>query len=617
MDTFSSAVDTAASAAPTERTREQIEERFKWNLGHIFPDWDAWQRGYDELDRKIAQYAALQGTLKSGSSRLLAALELSDDIGQLEYKVWYFPSLKYDEDQRDNAINARRQQVQILAAKGSQAMAWFNPELLSIPVETVRGWMEADPKLAVYRFAIEELYRQQEHVLDDKGEHLLSLSNQLSSTPYDVYAALSTADVKHPVIALSSGERVTLTYGQYRAILATNRRQQDRAVAFKALHELFANNINTYASLYNAVMQREWFHAQARGYASTLDAALHGNNIPPAVVTNLIETTKAGTEPLRRYHRLRKRVLGLDSYHVYDTTIPLVEFDRRYSYEDALAWLPESFEALGPEYARLLADALSGGWIDVYENPGKRSGAYSAPVYGVHPYMLLNHNDTLDAAFTLAHEMGHSMHTQLSHAHQPFVYAGYTIFVAEVPSTLAEALFLQYMLSRTTDERERSVLLQHAIDGIVGTFYTQVMFADYELQAHKLVESGKPVTAETLSEIYFGLLKAYHGDAYDYDDLARVTWARIPHFFSTPYYVYQYATCFASTAQLMKGLTDGSPADRTAAINRYLELLKAGGSDHPMSLLQRAGVDLGSPEPVRAVVDQLDALVTQLENEIA
>jgi oligoendopeptidase F len=617
MDTFSTAVDNAATAAPAQRTREQIEERFKWNLGHIFPDWDAWQRGYDELDRKIAQYAALQGTLKGGPDKLLTALQLADDIGQLEYRVWYFPSLKYDEDQRDNAINARRQQVQILAAKGSQAMAWFNPELLTIPLDTVRAWMDANATLAVYRFAIEELYRQQEHVLDDKGEHLLSLSNQLSSTPYDVYAALSTADVKHPVISLSSGERVTLTYGQYRAILATNRSQQDRSVAFKALHELYANNINTYASLYNAVMQREWFHAQARGYASTLDAALHGNSIPPAVVTNLIETTKAGTEPLRRYHRLRKRVLGLDTYHAYDTTIPLVEFDRKYSYEDALAWLPESFEALGPEYARLLANAVSGGWIDVYENPGKRSGAYSAPVYGVHPYMLLNHNDTLDAAFTLAHEMGHSMHTQLSHAHQPFVYAGYTIFVAEVPSTLAEALFLQYMLSRTTDERERSVLLQHAIDGIVGTFYTQVMFADYELQAHQLVESGKAVTAETLSEIYFGLLKAYHGDAYDYDDLARVTWARIPHFYSTPYYVYQYATCFASTAQLMKGLTEGSPADRSAAIDRYLALLKSGGSDHPMTLLQRAGVDLGSPEPVRAVVDQLDALVTQLENEIA
>jgi oligoendopeptidase F len=231
--------------------------------------------------------------------------------------------------------------------------------------------------------------------------------------------------------------------------------------------------------------------------------------------------------------------------------------------------------------------------------------------------MLLNHNDTLDAAFTLAHEMGHSMHTQLSHAHQPFVYAGYTIFVAEVPSTLAEALFLEYMLSRTTDERERSVLLQHAIDGIVGTFYTQVMFADYELQAHRLVESGKPVTGQTLSEIYFNLLKAYHGDAYDYDDLARVTWARIPHFYSTPYYVYQYATCFASSAQLMKALTEGNEKDRRDAIERYLTLLKSGGSDHPMALLQRAGVDLGKPEPVRAVVDQLDQLVTQLENEIA
>ena len=614
MDTFSPA---EAPAEPSQRIREQIEDRFKWNLSHIFPDWEAWQRGYDELDRKIAEYAALQGTLKQGPGPLLRALTLADQLGQLEYKVWYFPSLKYDEDQRDNSINARRQQVQILAAKGSQAMAWFNPELLAIPLETVRDWMNANPQLDVYRFAIEELYRQQEHVLDDKGEHLLSLSAQLSSTPNDVYAALSTADVKHPVVRLSNGRDVTVTYGQYRAILATNRSQADRATAFRALHELYANTINTYASLYNAVMQREWFHAQARGYASTLEAALHGNNIPTQVVTNLIETTKAGTEPLRRYHRLRKRVLGLETYHVYDTTIPLQEFDRKYSYEDALAWLPASFERLGPEYARLLSNALSGGWIDVYENPGKRSGAYSAPVYGVHPYMLLNHNDTLDAAFTLAHEMGHSMHTQLSHAHQPFVYAGYTIFVAEVPSTLAEALFLEYMLSRTTDERERSVLLQHAIDGIVSTFYTQVMFADYELQAHKLVESGKPVTAEVLSEIYFGLLKAYHGDAYDYDDLARVTWARIPHFYSTPYYVYQYATCFASSAQLVKQLSSKSDADRTAAIDRYLTLLKAGGSDHPMTLLQRAGVDLSKPETIRAVVDQLDTLVTRLENEIA
>jgi oligoendopeptidase F len=613
MDQLSTA---EAPAAPALRERHQIPDRFKWDLAHIFPDWPDWQRAYDQLETQIGAYAALQGTLAKGAAQLLAAMKLSDDIGQLTYKVWYFASLKHDEDQRDNQINARRQQVQILFAKASQASAWFNPELLDIPLPTIQQWMADHPELAVYRFALEDLYRQQEHVLDEKGEHLLSLSSRFSSAPYDAYAALSTADVKHPSITLSTGPAVTLTYGQYRAILATNRNQSDRARAFAAYHEVFAANVNTYASLYNAVLQRDWFHAQSRGYRSTLDAALHGNNIPTTVVENLIESTKAGTEPLRRYHRLRKRVLGLETYHNYDGAIPIVDLDRKYPYDDVLEWLPASVTALGREYQHHMREALEGRWIDVYENPGKRSGAYSAPVYGVHPYMLLNHNDTLDAVFTLAHEMGHSMHTMLSNAHQPFVYSAYTIFVAEVPSTLSEALFLDFMLARTTDERERIVLLQHAIDGIAGTFYTQVMFADYELQAHRLVEDGRPVTAEGLGEIYFNLLQAYYGDALDYDELSRVTWSRIPHFYSTPYYVYQYATCFASSAQLMHHLTSGSEADRAAAIDRYLTLLKSGGSDHPMTLLQRAGVDLSKPETVHAVVDQLDRLVTQLEREI-
>jgi oligoendopeptidase F len=603
--------------APQLRDRSEIEDRFKWDLTHIFPGWSEWQAAFDELDAKIGAYAALQGTLAQGPDRLLVAMKLSDDIGQLTYKVWYFASLKYDEDQRDNTINARRQQVQILFAKASQASAWFNPELLKIPLPTVQQWMAERAELAVYRFAIEDLYRQQEHVLDDKGERLLSLASRFATSPHDAYAALSTADIKYPSIALATGAEPTLTYGQYRAILATNRNQADRAAAFAAFHTLYAANINTYASLYNGVLQRDWFLAQARGYRSSLEAALHGNNIPTAVVENLIESTKAGAEPLRRYHRLRKRVLRVRSYHNYDATIPLVEFDRQYPYQTVVDSLPPSVAPLGPEYRRLVGGALGAGWIDVYENPGKRSGAYSAPVYGVHPYMLLNHNDTLDAAFTLAHEMGHSMHTILSNAHQPFVYSAYTIFVAEVPSTLGEALFLDYMLAGATDERERIVLLQHAIDGIVGTFYTQVLFADFELQAHRLVEDGRPVTAEVLGGVYFDLLKAYYGDALDYDELSRVTWARIPHFYSTPYYVYQYATCFASSAQLMKQLTTGSDADRAAAIERYLTLLKSGGSDHPMTLLQRAGVDLGKPETVRAVVDQLDGLVTKLEQAIA
>jgi oligoendopeptidase F len=603
-------------AAPVLRDRRDIPERFKWNLSDIFAGWDDWQRAYDELDAKIGAYSALQGTLAKGGDRLLAAMKLSDDIGQLTYKVWYFASLKHDEDQRDNEIDARRQQVQILFAKASQATAWFNPELLGIPLSTVQEWMAASPALSVYRFALEDLYRQQEHVLDEKGEHLLSLASRFSSAPNDAYSALSTADIKHPTIKLSSGPEVTLTYGQYRAILATNRNQTDRAKAFEVYHQLFAANVNTYASLYNGVLQRDWFHSQSRGYRSTLEAALHGNNIPTAVVENLIASTKAGTEPLRRYHRLRRRVLDLSTYHSYDTAIPLVDYDRKYPYEDVLEWLPESVAPLGREYQRYMRQGLSSRWIDVYENPGKRSGAYSAPVYGVHPYMLLNHNDTLDAVFTLAHEMGHSMHTLLSNAHQPFVYSAYTIFVAEVPSTLSEALFLDYMLAHATDDRERIVLLQHAIDGIVGTFYTQVLFADYELQAHRLVEDGKPVTADTLGHIYFNLLQDYYGDALDYDEAQRLTWARIPHFFSTPYYVYQYATCYASSAQLMKQLTSGPEAERAAAIERYLTLLKSGGSDHPMPLLQRAGVDLSKPEPVQAVVEQLDRLVTQLEQAI-
>jgi len=606
-----------ASAAPALLERDQIPDRFKWNLSHIFPDWHAWDAAYGELERKIGAFAALQGTLAGGAQALLAALRLRDDIGQLEYKVWYFASLRYDQDQRDNQFNAKRQQVQILFAKAAQAAAWFDPELLAIPLATVQAWMATSADLALYRFAIEDLYRQQEHVLDDKGEHLLSLSSRFSGSPNDAYAALSTADVKVPKVRLSNGVEVSLTYGQYRAILATNRNQADRATAFEEFHKIYQSAINTYASLYNAVLQRDLFHSQARGYTSTLEAALHGNNIPTAVVENLIETTKAGTAPLQRYHRLRKRVLGLETYHSYDASIPLVDFDRKYPYDAVLQWLPVSVAPLGSDYQREMREILGGQCIDVYENPGKRSGAYSAPVYGARPYMLLNYNDTLDAAFTLAHEMGHSMHTVLSHAHQPFVYANYTIFVAEVPSTLSEALFLRHMLAQTTDERERVVLLQHAIDGIVATFFTQVMFADYELQAHRLAEQGKPVTAEVLGDIYFGLLKAYHGDALDYDEASRSTWARIPHFYSTPYYVYQYATCFASSARLMHELTTGSPSERAAATDRYLALLKAGGSDHPMALLQRAGVDLSRPETVRATIDELDALVTELERVIS
>src|SRR5689334_22511455 len=284
MRTLETLAPADASVATQLRERDQIPARFKWNLAHIFSDWNRWQTAYKTLDEKIAAYATLQGSIGRGAAELLAAFKLSDEIGQLTYKVWYFAALKYDEDQRNNEINARRQQVQILFAKAAQASAWFNPELLQIPLATVQGWMAQSPELAVYRFAIEDLYRQQEHVLDEKGEHLLSLSSRFASSPHDAYSALSTADIKHPSIRLAGGAEVTLTYGQYRAILATNRNQDDRALVFGEYHKLYQENVNTYASLYNGVLQRDWFHAQSRGYRSTLESALHGNDIPTSVV---------------------------------------------------------------------------------------------------------------------------------------------------------------------------------------------------------------------------------------------------------------------------------------------------------------------------------------------
>jgi oligoendopeptidase F len=608
--------DTDAPTRPETDIRDEIPARFRWNLADIYPDWAAWEAACKELEALIEAYAACQGSLQGGAAALLKVLQLGDELGQLSYKVYFYPSLHHDEDQRDNSVDARRQQAQILIARSSEASAWFAPELLAIPLERLRAWLDEDEALAIYRFSLEEVYRQQEHVLDEGGERLLSLGARFNGSPGEVYAALTTADMKFPSITLVSGEEVTVTYGRYRAILAENREQRDRAAAFEALYGVYNDSINSYAAMYNAVAQRDWFGARARSYGSTLDAALHGNAIPEAVVETLIEATRAGAAPLQRYHRLRKQVLGLSDYHLYDGSIPLLELERKYPYEAVQGWIVESVAPLGPEYQARMREAFESRWIDVYENQGKRSGAYSAAVYGVHPYMLLNYNDTLDDMFTLAHEMGHSMHSILSHESQPFAYASYTIFVAEVASTLNEALLLDLLLERTEDPTERAVLLQHAIDSICGTFYTQVLFADWELQAHRMVEQGQPVTAETLGELYRGLIDAYYGDVVHKDELYAITWARIPHVFRTPYYVYQYATCFASSARILQGLRAGSEQERGEAVERYLNLLRSGSCDHPMELLRTAGADLSDRTTIQATVDQLGTLVERLERDL-
>lgn len=605
----------AATLVTPERT--EIDPAYTWDLSAIFPSWEAWEAAVADLEQRIGTFKALAGTLGTSGTRLREALEAHDAIGQLSYRVWYYPSLTHDQDQRDNASAARRQRVQLLFARLEHATSWFNPELLSVPLDAIHAWMADDPALAVYRFAVDDLFRKQAHVLDHDGERLLSLASRLTGAPKDVFEALSTADAKFPSVTLSTGASVEVTYGAYRRVLATSRVAADRRAVYAAHYDTFGAHRNTYASIYNGVLHRDWFQARARGYATTLDAALFGNAIPPEVVTTLIAEARAGVEPFRRYHRLRKRVLGLETYTPADAYVPLLEHDVQYRYDDVREWIVASTARLGADYQARVREAFDRRWIDVYENKGKRSGAYSAPVYGAHPYMLLNYNDTLDAVFTLAHEMGHSMHTLLAHASQPFVYAGYTIFVAEVPSTLNEELLLEFMLERATSREERTVLLQHAIDGIVGTFYNQVLFADYELEAHRMVERDEPVTADALSALYAATAEAYWGDALHRDDRTAWTWARIPHFFQAPYYVYQYATCMASTAALMEEVGSADPARRDEGVRRYLDLLRAGGSDHPMALLARAGVDLAQPTAIRALVARLDRLVGELEAALA
>lgn len=607
----------AMAAKPDTRIRAEIPAEYRWDFAAIYKDWAAWEAGLREMEAQMNAFAALKGSLKNGPEAVLKAYRAFDDIGRLQYLVYRYPQLQRDVDTRNQEVAGRFQRVGAVFAKFDTATSWFTPELLTIPEATMRAWIDATPGLAPYRFTILDSYRQQKHVLDEAGERLLSLASQLNQAPRGIYGELSTSDIQFPKITLSDGKEVTLTPGNYGALLESNPNQADRAKAAAAHVGTYGATAHTYAAIYNAVLQRDWFMAQARRFPTTLDAALDGNAIPREVVQNLVDATRAGTAPLQRYAKLRQRLLKLPSYHLYDGAVPIFRSEKTWPYPVARELVLDAVRPLGEDYVAKYRRFVAGGRIDVYENEGKRSGAYQAGVYGVGPYLLLNYNDTLDSVFTFAHEGGHAMHTVLSYEKQPFVTSSYTIFVAEVASTTNERFLLEHLLSKTSDPKERFLLLQHAVDAIVGTFYTQVMFADFEMRAHKLVEEGQPVTTDVLNRLYAGLLKEYYGDAITIDDFYKWTWARIPHFYNTPYYVYQYATCFASSAQLFKAMTTGSGADRQAATSRYLELLASGGNDHPMAQLKKAGVDLTQRATVQAVIDQMDELVTRMEAEAA
>ncbi|RLD76747.1 MAG: oligoendopeptidase F [Bacteroidetes bacterium] len=613
---FTSSLTYNAMAQTNYASRDEIPKEYKWNFSDIYSDWETWEKEFEQLTKQLDEIPKFKGVIKTDVKNLIKIQQLSEELTKRAYKVYQFVGLQYTVDTKNMELLSKLQKVQQLFAQFGVKTSWISPELLEIPEATMKKWIAENPELKDFEFELMDMYRLQKHVLSADKEKLMSYYRQSLSTSSGVYSALTTTDIQFKKITLSDEKEYTISPGVYKQILSNNYNQEDRKKAFEARYEVFAGNINTHAAIYNGVVQSGWASARARNYETSLDAALEGNNIPKEVYLNLINTVKANTKPLQKYLKLRKELLGLDKYYKYDRLINLTDYTKEYPYDDAKKLVYEAVAPLGKDYQEKLKVATSNGWLDVYENPGKRSGAFSSGVYGIHPYMMLNYDGTLDYVFTLAHELGHTMHTWYSDENQPFALHGYTIFVAEVASTFNERLLLDYMLKNTKDPKERITLLTQAINNISGTFYRQTRFADYEYQVHALAEQGKPINKAVLSGIWKELDVQYFGDVLEENQYDDYIWAMIPHFHGTPFYVYQYATCFASSAQIYKNVTEGSKKDKKAALESYLTLLKSGGNDFPMEQLKKAGVDLSKKETILAVINQFDALVDQLEIEI-
>ncbi len=605
---------------PNTLERKNIKAEYKWNFEHIYPNWEVWQKDFEKLKKEADKLKVLQGTLGKSADHLLSAFLKNEEVEKLSHKVYAYPALQKSTDNRENSFQEKLQEVMQFFAVMQTATSWIAPELMEIPKETWQDWIRLNPALEPYRFGLENLHRQKEHILSEDKERLLSYFSPMASTAANTYTNLTTADVQFPEIELQNGEKLKLTHGNYAHLLNTSKVRADRKKASEAFYPLYADQKNTLASLYKGICDKDFAFAQARNFKTSLEAKLEKNNIPLSVYTNLIKTVGKNTEALKKYHAVRAKYLKLSGdYHAYDSRLTLVDFDKKYDWEEAKKLVLSSVEPLGAEYVQKYKAALENGWIDVFENDGKSSGAYSMGVYGVHPFILMNFNETQDHVFTLAHEMGHSLHTILAEENQPFSTHDYTIFVAEVASTFNERLLLDYMLEKSTDKREKIALLQQSIENITGTFFIQTMFADFELQAHKAIENGKALTAESLTAISEALDERYYGKDIFTRDQANIFWARIPHFYRSPFYVYQYATSFAASARLYELVKKGLQSGDKKPLNKYLNLLKSGGNNYPVEQLKIAGADLTKSATVLAVINQLDELVDALDialNEI-
>ena len=597
-----------------ELKRDNIGQEYKWNLSDIYENYSAWEKDFEkvgELKRELAKFKGQFGN----EGKLLEFFQKQEKMDKISYKLYRYPQLARDLNSLDKEAVEHLQKVQFLFAEISTELSWVNSELVENR-ENIEKWIEKK-EFDDYRFGLKNLFRLQKHILEEKESKLLSYYSSFFSAPRSIYSEVTVTDVEWPQVTLSSGEKVDVTPANYSKILSTNRNQEDRKTMFQTFYTIYEKKKNTIAAIYNSILQKGIASKKAYNYDSFLLSHLESDNIPEEIYLNLVNTAKNNTKPLQRYLKLRKKILGLEKYYNFDGSINLIEFDKEYEYDDAKEIVLNSVAPLGKDYVEKMKKAISEGWLDVFEAKGKRTGAYSAGVYGVHPYMLLNYNKTLDSVFTLAHELGHTLHTLYSDENQPFSMADYTIFVAEVASTFNERLLLDYMLENTNDPKERIALLEQEIGNIVGTFYFQALLADYEYQAHKLAEAGEPITAEVLSKIMEDLFDKYYGDIIEKDDLIYIFWARVPHFFNSPFYVYQYATCFASSAILYEKMINSSDeSKRKETLDKYIQLLSSGGNDFPMEQLKKAGVDLSKIETIEAVAKQFDLLLDKLEAEI-
>lgn len=604
----------ASSSYPTQRRipmstvlkRSEVPQENTWKLQDLFSDQAAWDKSYNDLKTLKDKAVEFEGKLTNAES-IKAVFELEDELSLQIERLYVYAHLNHDEDTTNPTYQALVQKAKKLSVEVSEALSFITPEILALPEQELDKLIQ-DPALADYKFTLQEIKREKAHVLSKTEEALLAQVGNLSQAPQQIFGMINNADMKFPKIKDENGNEVDLTHGSYIQFLE-NPNREVRERAFKAVYETYRKQKNTIASTLSANVNKNMFYSRVRKYPSVLEMSLYGDNIPKEVYTNLIDAVHESLPLLQRYMKLRKKLLGVDELHMYDLFAPLVEeYKWDITYDDAKSMVEEGLQPLGEDYLKVLREGFENRWIDVYENESKRTGAYSWGAYGTHPYVLLNHKDNLNSMFTLAHEMGHALHSYFSDEALKYRDAQYTIFLAEVASTTNEALLMDYLLKKSTDPKQKLYLLTYYADQFRTTLFRQTMFAEFEKLIHERAEAGESLTPQELSEIYYELNIKYHGKDMVVDQDIEMEWARIPHFY-TSFYVYKYATGFSAATSFSKQiLEDGKPA-----VERYLGFLKSGGSDYSIHILKKAGVDMSSPEPIREAMSVFENVIEQME----